>query len=193
MIRRPRSTADLRSIFAEASGQGSPSAVEFDPSRMKPGHPGPGTEAPLVRNVYPPWVYKLPMSDDFNENNFTTVLAAVAGTVVKPVAFQTAPTFIGYVQIFGIYVLSPLATTDITFALLINGAPVQGWDNVRLPPGAANFFVQNFSDLQVPIPNRGLVEVSVTNNAATGPWTVGAKVAGWTHPETEERRIYGSL
>ena len=191
-FRRPRTTDDLTAIFAQASGQaGSP--VEFDPSQLVPGHKGPGTESPLVRNVYPPWVYKLPMSRDFNQNNFAAALAAGAGAVIVPVQFQTTPTFVGYVQTFGIYVLSPTALTDVIFTLRIAQAPVEGFDNIRLPPGVANFFVRTFGDLQVRIPNGALVDAIVTNQSAAGPWTVGTQIAGWTHPETEERRIYGDL
>lgn len=182
----------LAQALGRSSGQSVGNQQRIDASIFREPS-GPAQTSPLVRNVYPPWVYKLPMSQDFNRNNFATALAAVANTVVTPVSFQTPPTFVGYVQIMGIFVLSPTAATDITFTLRINQAPIEGWDNIKPPPGVANFFVQNFADLQVRIPNGALVEVVVTNNAATGPWTVGAKVAGWYHPETEENRIYGAL
>lgn len=188
-----RAPPDLRRILGEASGQMGQPAIEFDPAQLKPGTPGPAQSSPLVRNVYPPWVYKLPASVDFNQNNWSTALAAVVNQTVVPVQFQTQPTYVGYVQVFGIYVLSPTALTDVSFALRINQAPVQGWDNYLLPPGVANFFVRTFSDLQVRIPNGALVDVLVTNRTGTGPWTVGAQIAGWTHPETEERRVYGDL
>jgi hypothetical protein len=185
-------TRGLAEILARRSGQATGQNIGITKDMFEP-QAGPATSSPFVRNVYPPWVYKLPMSQDFNQNNFATVLAAVAGTVVTPVTFQLPPTFVGYIQIVGIYVLSPTATTDITFTLRMNGAPVQGWDNLATPPGVANFFVQNFADVQQRIVNGGKVTMTVTNNAATGPWTVGAKVAGWYHPEGEEQRIYGSL
>ena len=153
---------------------------------------GPAATSPLVRNVYPPWVYKLPVSVDFNVNVFNSALLGVAGNTVIPVSFTLPPTFVGYLQIFGIYVLNPTASQDVTFTLRINQGPVQGWDNIKFPPGVANFVVQNFGDLQVRIPDGGVVDVLVTNNSANA-WTVGAKIAGWFHPENEEQRIYGSL
>lgn len=153
---------------------------------------GPGQTAPLVRNVYPPWVFKLPASKDFNRNGFASALAGVVGATVIPVTFALPPTFIGYVQIFGLYILSPTALQDITFSLRINGGPVEGWDNIQFPPGVANFVVQNFSELQVPIPDGGEVDVLVTNNSANA-FTVGAKISGWYHSYVEEQRIYGSL
>lgn len=181
---------DLAAILARRSGAGTKNRIM--PSNFRQ-QEGPGQTAPLVRNVYPPYVYKLPTSQDYNENFFTSVLAAVVGAVVVPVEFILPRTYVGYQQIFGIYVLSPTALTDITFTLRINGAPVGGWDNIKPPPGVANFIVQNFSELQVRVPSGGKVDVLVTNDAATGPWTVGAKIAGWYHSEIEEQRIYGSV
>ena len=154
---------------------------------------GPADSAPLVRTIYPPWQRKLPSSVSFNQNEFDVALPAVAGATVVPVVFQTPPTFIGYVTIFGIYILSPTALQDVTFSLNINGGPVEGWDNVRFPPGVANFVVQNFADEPIAwIPDGGRVEVVVTNGNANA-WTVGAKISGYYHPRTDEERIFGSL
>lgn len=153
---------------------------------------GPADTAPLVRNVYPPWVYKLPMSVDFNRNAFDAALAAAVGATVEIVTFTLPPTFVGWTQIFGLFILSPTANQDVTFTLKINGAPVEGWDNIQFPPGVANFVVQNFADLQVRVPDGGTVSVVATNGSANA-WTVGAKIAGWYHPLNEEQRIYGSL
>jgi hypothetical protein len=132
------------------------------------------------------------MSQDFNVNRFDLALAGVLGATVVPVEFNVPSTFVGYLQIMGIFLQSPTNLQDVTFSLLINGGPVQGWDNIKFPPGAANFVVQNFADLQVRLPDSARVSVLVTNNNANA-WVVGAKIAGWYHPESEEQRIYGSL
>jgi hypothetical protein len=153
---------------------------------------GPAETSPLVRNVYPPWVYKLPSSVDFNRNVFNAALAGVAGTVVEILTLTLPATYVGWMQIMGIYILSPTGSQDITFTLRINGAPVEGWDNIQFPPGVANFVVQNFSDLQVRVPDGGKISLFATNNSANA-WTVGGKVAGWYHSLNEEQRIYGSL
>jgi len=184
-------TDGLAAMLARRSGQASGIPVQIRPEVFRE-QPGPGTESPLVRNVYPPWVYKLPMSQDFNDNNFDLALAAAIGAEVTCAEFITPPTFVGYIQIFGVYILSPTAVQDVTFALLVNGGPVQGWDNIRFPPGVANFVVQNFADLQVRIPDGARVSV-VARNGSADAWTVGAKIAGWYHPQSEERRIYGVL
>lgn len=181
----------LAEALARHSGQSVGNPVRITPQVFRV-QQGPAQESPLVRNIFPPWVYKLPMSQDFNVNMFSAALAGAAGATVIPVTFTLPPTFIGYVQIFGIYVLNPTAAQDVTYSLRINGGPVQGWDNIQFPPGVANFAVQNFADLQVRIPDGATVDVIITNNNANA-WTVGAKIAGWYHPLSEEQRIYGAL
>jgi hypothetical protein len=184
-------TRGLAEMLARRSGQSVGNPVLITPNVFRV-QPGPADTAPLVRNVYPPWVYKLPMSRDFNQNNFDLALAAVANATVTVATFQTPPTFVGFVQILGLFILSPTALQDVTFTLKINGAPIEGWDNIQFPPGVANFVVQNFADLQVRIPDGGLVTLVATNGNANA-WTVGGKIAGWYHPQSEEQRIYGSL
>lgn len=184
-------TPNLTESLARHSGQRMGAQIRVDPAVFRK-QEGPADTSPLVRNVYPPWVYKLPMSQDFNVNVFSSALAGAAAATVIPVSFTLPPTFVGYCQIFGIYILSPLATQDVTFTLRVNQGPIQGWDNIKFPPGAANFVVQNFADLQVRLPDSAVLDVLVTNNNANA-WTVGAKIAGWYHPQSEEQRIYGSL
>jgi hypothetical protein len=154
---------------------------------------GPAHTAPLVRTIYPPWQRKLPSSVDFNQNEFNAALAGVIGATVVPVEFTLPPTYLGYLTVFGIYILSPTVAQDVTFTLRINSGPVQGFDNVQFPPGVANFVVQNFSDEPICwIPDGAKVDVLVTNGSADA-WTVGAKIAGYFHARTEEQRIFGSL
>lgn len=153
----------------------------------------PARVAKLTRQIFPPWVYKLPGAQDFNQNNYNTVLAAGAGSVVVPVAFQLPQDNVGWLQIFGVFVLTPTALTNILFTLRINQAPVSGWDNIQVLPIASNGIVQNFNDLQVRVPNNATVDVLVTNQSAAGPWTVGAKIAGWYQSRHEEQRLYGDI
>lgn len=153
---------------------------------------GPGQSAPLVRNVYPPWVYKIPTSQDFNAEAYDGAIAAAIGATVTITSFQLPATFVGWIQIFSVYVLSPTANQAVTWTLRINGAPVGGWDNVFFPPGVANFGVRDFSDLQVRVPDGGLITVTAQNRSANA-WTVGAKVSGWFHSFADEQRIYGDL
>jgi len=157
------------------------------------GERSPAQRSQLARMLFPPYLYKLPSSSDFNQNNYATVLAAAISTQVVPVSFQLPQQSVGYLQQFGLYCLSPTNLTNVTFTIRINEGPVPGWDNVLLPVGVTNLTLQNFADLQIRLPNNCKVDVLVTNNAATGPWTVGAKIAGWYHTSQAEERMYGEV
>ena len=187
--RRPITLADA---LAQHSGQLGENFIGIDADTFERPS-GPAQNSPLVRNIYPPWVFKLPMSKDFSRSNYASVLAAGAGQTVTPVSFDVPPSFVGFCQEFDIYALSPLATTNIVYTLRINGGPVEGFDSIPLPPGATNLTLIIKNDLQVRLPDGCTVDVLVTNQDAAGPWTVGAVIGGWYHPESEEQRIYGTL
>lgn len=162
---------------------------------FQPAGNAPSEGAPFSRQVPAPWISKFPSSRDFNRNDFSLTLPAVAGfELTSPLLRVQIPGgTVGWVQIFGLYVLTPTALASVRYALRVNRAPVEGYDNIDTPPGVANFIVQNFSDIQIRIPNGGLVDIAITNLNGNGPWTVGGKIAGYFHPKTEEDRIYGTL
>ena len=164
------------------------------PHPVPAGSPGQvAQQSPLTRIVYPWWVNKLPSSQDWNAQDFAMVLPAVVGAQITSPALQfTLPqTMVGVIQIFGIYVQLPNVTTSVQWTLRINQAPVSGWDNIQVPPGAANFVVQNYGALQVKVPPGSMVDVLVTNLNGTGPWTVGGKLAGWYNSLSDVVRVNG--
>lgn len=146
----------------------------------------------LQPQILPPSLYKLPHSQDFNVNDFAEVLPVGPGAFISPVGMQfTLPAqMVGWIGIFGIYIQAPTNLTVIQFSLTINGGPVPGYFNIQFPPGVANFVVQNFADLQVPVPSGGVIGVTIQNLTAAGPWVVGAKVQGWYHQLIEEQQYF---
>lgn len=183
------SVPKLRGIFAPP--------VDVPASLLR--HPVPPTapgqiaqQSPHVRIVYPWWVNKLPSSQDWNAQDFQMALPAGVGSqLVSPALSFTMPqTMIGVIQIFGVYLLSPVNTTRVQFTLRINQAPVSGWDNIQFPPGAANFVVQNYSTVQVRVSAASTVDVLVTNLDGAAI-TVGGKISGWYQPQSDVTRITG--
>jgi hypothetical protein len=162
-------------------------------------HPGAGVQvgqvaqrASLTRIIYPWWVNKLPSSQDWNAQDFQMALpAGVGAQVVSSTArFQMPQTMVGVIQVFGVYLLSPLVTTRVQFTLRVNQAPVSGWDNIQFPPGAANFVVQNYSGVQVKVGVGSVVDVLVTNLDGAAI-TVGTKIAGWYNSQSDVQRFNG--
>jgi hypothetical protein len=180
-ILAPHQGGDVRTAralpFPPASPDGSPAAT-----------------FPGARVIFPPWLYKIPeASQDFNVETHSAVLPAGVGATVSPAALQFTilPNQIGWIQVFGYYVLAQDATTDITWTLTINGGPVPGWNNWGNPPGTLSLFERNITDLQVRLPPGAQAGILITNNAASGPWTVGGRISGWYHPQVAEHSWYG--
>ncbi|HEX3698933.1 MAG TPA: hypothetical protein VH374_26420 [Polyangia bacterium] len=177
--------------FVSPSGPG----VDCDPG-LSPASPPRGfqiADAPPVRQLFPPYLYKLSASQDFNRNSYREVLPAGVGQVIEPASlvFQAPATMVGWLQNFSQYTLTPSASTYISWCLLINGAPVPGYDDVRNPPGIANLVEVFQNGIQVRIPLGGKVSVRITNLDASGPVTVGGLLRGWYHPQVAETRAWG--
>ena len=148
-------------------------------------------DSPMVRLVFPPRIEKLVQSVDFRINNYRLVLPAGVGSTVLLASFRLPTGAVGWLQNFAQSTLAQDGTTDVTWTLRINDYPVPGFDNVRNVPGLANLLITGDDDMRIRLPNGCKVDVLITNNAASGPWTLGALVQGWYHPEVAEQRAFG--
>ena len=156
--------------------------------------PNPKGVIPRAAQVPPFWQFKPPEGIDFFARVAGT-LAAGAGSqlVMEPSPqLRILPDYSGVVAGVSIFIGTPLTTMDITFALLNNGAPVQGWDQLQPFPVGANALIIPFpGTLQVP--GGSQFSILVTNNAASGPWTVGATITGWAWSKVVEDIAFGRL
>lgn len=151
---------------------------------------------PRAAQVPPPWQYKPDSGVDFTWNAASgQILAAVAGTKLVLLAVRDVtilPSYRGVIAGVTVFVTLPLGTMDISFSLTWNGAPVQGWDDIRPQPIAANGIV-----LTVPgtlqTPPGAAIGITVTNNANTGPWQVGGSIGGWQWSQAWEASTFGKV
>lgn len=125
---------------------------------------------------FPPWLYKPESGQDYTTNE-TGVLAAVAGTILPLAAFQVSANYRAVIRLFTLFVDAPAITIDVDWIVRINRAPVPGWTFTTFPRAANNLSI-DFEGV-VYVPEGALIDVLVRNNAATGPWTVGAQLSGW--------------
>jgi hypothetical protein len=147
-------------------------------------------DASLVRLLYPPKVLKLASSRDFNANDYRTALPAGVGSFVDVVTFQVPKDQVGWLQQFSLYTLNQTAATYASWAILLNGAPVSGFDDVRNPPGIANIVELFTNAMAVRIGMGQKVTLRVTNIDGSAA-TIGGKIAGWYHPKVAEDRAWG--
>lgn len=156
--------------------------------------PNPKGEIPRAAQVPPFWQIKPPSGIDFF-TKMNGVLAAGAGstlTLTPSPLLRVLPDYKGVVAGVTIFIDTPLATLDITFALRNNAAPVQGWDQLEPFAVAANALIIPFPGT-LQIPGNSQLDVLVTNNAASGPWNVGASISGWSWPSIDEDITFGRL
>lgn len=147
-------------------------------------------DASLVRLLYPPKVLKLAASQDFNVNDYRTALPAGVGSFVDVISFRVPNDQVGWLQQFSLYTLNQTAATYASWAILMNGSPVSGFDDVRNPPGIANIVELFTNGMAVRIPMANTVTLRVTNIDGSAA-TVGGKLAGWYHAKVAEDRAWG--
>lgn len=160
--------------------------------------------SPIVRQVFPPWLYPLPHGNDFTSLNvFTTVgattgpvgktavLPAVVGSVINSEPVKIPRQMAGVLRVLNIFVDAPGATIDVDWITLIDGAPVQGWRVSTFPRAANNLSIAFPGVLR--LHPGAILSVAIQNNAATGPWTVGVQLSGWYWSIEEAKVLYGDL
>lgn len=126
---------------------------------------------------FPPWLYKPESGQDYTTNE-TGTLAAAVGATLALAAFQIPANTKGVIRLFTLFVDAPNLTIDVDWIVRINRAPVPGWTFTTFPRVANNLSI-DFEGV-VYVPEGALIDVLVRNNAATGPWTVGAQLSGWS-------------
>lgn len=156
--------------------------------------PDPKGVIPRAAQVPPFWQIKPPEGIDFYTKVGGT-LAAGAGSTVELLPspqLRILPDYSGVVAGVTIFVDTPTSSLDVTFQLLNNGAPVQGWDQLEPFAVGANAILIPFpGTLQVP--GGSNFSIRVINNSAAGPWTVGASITGWSWPKIAEDIAFGRL
>lgn len=145
----------------------------------------------LSLQVPPPWQFPPPGAREFF-TQATGVLAAGAGQVLDlaDLSLNAPDRYKGVIRTVGIFIDAPLATFDITWIVLVNGAPYSGWDTLTTFPRAANSLSVDLEGV-IRLPQNAQSTIRIRNNNAVGPWTVGANYSGWWWPLQYELAVYG--
>lgn len=131
--------------------------------------------------IYPWWQWEMPGSSDFEINALNFAAVAASTTAVPGFSYTVSSGNKGVLAFLQFTVQNPLVTSLIQARLLINGAPVQGWGAIAIPPLAATAFVQPFNGMVVRLSeNQTLTAVVVVTDAVT--YTCSLQARGWTTP-----------
>jgi len=146
------------------------------------GAPG-GPSVARSLQVYLPEVFPIPAATEFN----VVVSKASAGAETNVdigIVLDLPQNNIGIVRGVSLYINNMLTTTNVTWTLRFNGAPVPGYNNLSIFPRAAPSVANSF-DSFVRIPQGNPMQVRVTySNIDGAAYTVGAALSGWFWPIT---------
>lgn len=133
-----------------------------------------------------PAVFPLPDAQLFNSEcqQASAILQTFVLPFTPPVAILSG--YFAVVNSFTIYVQNMLASTNVTFSLLYNGSPIQGYAGLTIFPGASPRIANTF-DAPIFLTGAGALTVSFTNGDG-GTYLLGAAISGWQWPIASDRR-----
>ena len=112
---------------------------------------------------------------------FENALASVATNIVQTAATGCTVVIpqgcVARLSSVNLYVDNLLTTSNITFSVLFDAAPLPGLSNIPIFPGVVARAVENF-EVFVRILRGGTLTVNFTNNDG-GTYIVGAALGGW--------------
>ena len=159
------------------------------PQNAAPMAPGAGFAAQAnqgalqqIMTLFLPEERPIPGATIFNTGNSKGTVAAEANILIPNAGIVIPQGSIARLDSVNFYVDNLLASSNISFTVLQNGAPIQGLTNVFIFPGVAARVAENFS-LFVRITNGATLTVTYTNTDG-GSYTVGASLSGWFWPES---------
>lgn len=149
---------------------------------------------PIV-GAYPPmWAIRPPGATDLYATA-RGALAAVAGATLDlappaPSEFRIPSGFDGVLADLWLTVITPVLAMDVTFSLLKNGGPVQGWTGFAPIPAPAAFVTMPITG-PLQLEQNDLLTVRALNVTGLGPFTVQVDLFGWQYPQDLKRSIFG--
>ena len=129
---------------------------------------------------FPPSFAPPPGSLDFQRTGRSTVNGPTTTVILGNTTFTLPRGSAGYIRSITFDVNAISVTTDITFTLLFNQAPVPGWQNLSLFPRAASSASLAYGPeetfIWVPDGQTVSIEATVTDAAS---YLIGGQYHGW--------------
>lgn len=138
------------------------------------------------------WLYKPPGGLDL----YGTARGSLAAVVNDQVTLTPAPAFVinpGYEGVLAelwLSIAQPVFGMQLTFTLLLNGGPVQGWSGFTPPETAgASQTLPIKGPLQ--LQQNSVLTVIATNVNGVGAVNVQADFFGWQYTQDLRRAVFG--
>jgi hypothetical protein len=124
---------------------------------------------------------EIPLAVDFNTLGFKASAAVEVGINIPGAEFIMQKGYVGRLESIIFYVANLLLTSNITFTVLQDFAPLPGLTNIAIFPGIAAR-VNNTITGKWLLPDGCRLSVIYSNNDG-GAYEIGAALSGWSWPE----------
>lgn len=140
--------------------------------------------------IYPPDIYRIPGSSDFNPSGSVQIVGPGTTTAI-PLAPQVGSVAnrieipkgnVGVISSVLISITNMVATTNATFSIFIDGAPVPGYAGISMTPRVSPYVSAGFDTL-VRVPNGSVVTATGTV-VDGGTYVLGIAISGWYWAES---------
>lgn len=176
-MRQPinRDSVIRRSVPSDISGE-----------YTKPGRRDVAPPIPRHVPIYLPEIFPIPDAVEFNPSGSASSVGVETGTNITLLPaivnglLEMPDQNIGIIRGFTISISNMLTTTNVTWTLLVNGAPAGGYGAIKMFP-RASAFVGNSFDTFIRVPDGGTVSVQFSN-VDGGTYVIGASLSGWYWP-----------
>lgn len=199
--------------FSDYEAYQATASMEHYPEPQADAQGGPPNAVPSVQ-VHPVWEFPTASAFQYYINKTSsqsilgagTKLAAGVGSTLLLPELVYAPAAVSpagalavqpnnmftVLRLVSIFLNNPDGTDNVSYVVRLNGAPVAGFTFNFFPRIAAN----ESTDLSVvlrDIPQNTVLDMLFVNNAASGPWTVGGALSGWSYPLADQIAMYGNI
>lgn len=170
----------------------------------KTGSPGPLGAPPLPAGVFAPpppkptlqvfpwYLYEYPSAQDWYAVALNFAVPATGTTNVPGFTFTVNPQNVAVIKQLTMTVQNSLATIDLRVRLLINGAPVSGWNGIAFPPVAATGVIVPFNGMNIRLKETEILTAQFIEASATA-WVCSLSASGWQVSVPEVLRVQGDV
>lgn len=149
-----------------------------------PADPTGGVAPGFLRTVPPPQQVLPPNGVDFNRGgSLSGATSATTGTGLRvgAAAYTVPQGSIAYLKGFDVQVNGLLPTSDISFALRVDGGALTGWDDLFILPANVAVYSKTWGpdEIYLEIPPAKTFDIAVIVRDG-GTYDIGASFHGWT-------------
>ena len=159
------------------------------PVVLPPSAAGPGGQPQvnsLTLQIPLPEVLPIPDAHEFNPAGSVGSNVVQAGVNITGVTVVVPDGMYAVIRSVGLTISNMLATTNVTWSLVVNGVAPQGYNAITIVPRVAPFVAASF-DSMIRFNGPATVQM-IFSNIDGGAYTIGGSFSGWFWPVASDAR-----